>query len=224
MSKKEFKVSRRGGEGDSPVATLKAQVEAEIAAAIEQATVELAEAPVPSDWEIWAVGPWQDPGLAPSRIIALGEKAYIVTIVFMNPFMEANVTGFRGKIQLNYFTSNMQTMKPVGGMDYSCCIETGDPDLIIPGLGVFYVRIWEFEPTQAACILSTNICARVCNCDDEVVPGYAAFCRWIANLDFDAFFPPLAYQVAVFDHPVRFLVYDNDDDTNCECLEDCVSV
>jgi hypothetical protein len=43
--------------------------------------------------------------------------------------------------------------------------------------------------------------------------------RWIANLDFDSFFPPVFLQ---FDHPIRYLVYDNDDDTNCDCSESCV--
>jgi hypothetical protein len=202
-----------------PRAILKAQVEAEIGAALERATVELAEAPAPSAWEVWALGPFQEPALAPGRIIELGETAFLVTIVWLNPFMNANVAGFGSKVQLNYFTSNTQTMEPVSAMDFSCCFE---PDAAAGGpFGAFYVFIWEFVPTEAACILETNICARLCTCEGEVVPGNAAFVRWIANLDFDTFFPPVFFQ---FDHPIRYLVYDNDDDTNCECLEDCVSV
>jgi hypothetical protein len=212
----ELKVSRGG---DDPREALKAQVEAKIAATIEQATVELAEAPPPSDWEVFAVGPWQTPGLAPGRIIELGQTAYVATIVFLNPFMDANVSGFAGKVQLNYHTSNTQTMMSVGAMDYSCCFAPADVTGIVTPLGTFYVTIWEFVPTEAACLLETNICARLCNCDEEVVPGYAAFVRWIANLDFDSFFPPVIFR---FDHPIRYLVYDNDDDTNCDCSENCV--
>ena len=132
--------------------------------------------------------------------------------------MDDNVSDFGGQVQLNYFTSNTQTMQPVSAMDFSCCIDPGAVTGIVTPIGTFYLHIWEFEPTEAACILETNICARICNCNDEVVPGYAAFVRWIANLDFDTFFPPVIFQ---FDHPIRYLVYDNEDDTNCECSEDC---
>lgn len=205
----------REGAVDNARETLRSNVEAAIQASFEQATTELAEAPAPSEWEVFAVGPWQDPGLAPGRIIELGETAYVATIVFLNTFMDTNITDFSGKVQLNYFTSNHQSMQPVGAMDYSCCFDPGDyPGLVIPGLGTFYVKVWEFVPTEAACVLETNICARICNCDDEVVRGRAAFVRWIANLDYDSFFPPVVFQ---FDHPIRYLVYDNDDDTNCEC-------
>jgi len=84
---KEF----RRGDKESPAETLKARVQAEIAASIERATVELAEAPAPSAWEIYAVGPFQIVGAPPGRIIALGETAYVATIVFLNTFMDANV-------------------------------------------------------------------------------------------------------------------------------------
>ena len=206
------------GDTESPAETLKARVQAEIAASLEQASVELSEAPPPSDWEVWAVGPFQTVGAPPGRIIELGESAFLVTIVFLNTFMDANVSGFGSKIQLNYFTSNTQTMEAVGAMDDSCCFAPGDVTGVVTPIGTFYVIVRDLEPTEAGCILETNICARVCNCEDEVVPGYAAFVRWIANLDFDSFFPPVGFQ---FDHPIRYLVYDNDDDANCECLEDC---
>ena len=211
---KEF----RRGDKESPAETLKARVQAEIAASIERATVELAEAPAPSAWEIYAVGPFQIVGAPPGRIIALGETAYVATIVFLNTFMDANVSGFGGRVQLNYFTANTQTMEPVGAMDYSCCLQPDDVAGVVTPIGTFYVTIWEFQPTEAACILETNICARICNCENEVVPGYAAFVRWIANLDFDTFFPPVGFQ---FDHPIRYLVYDNANNANCDCLTDC---
>lgn len=209
----------RGKRKDSPADTLKANVEAKITAAFEKASVELGEAPPPSQWEVFAVGPFQDPALAPGRIIKLGEKAYLVTIVFLNTFMDTNVTSFGGRVQLNYHTSNMQTMRPVPAMDHSYCFEPGNPDVdsVVTPYGTFYVIVREFTPAEAACILETNICARICNCNNEAVPGYAAFVRWIANLDYDAFFPPVAYQ---FDHPIRYLVYDNDNDANCNCAHD----
>jgi hypothetical protein len=211
----------REGEGDDRLEALRADVEARIGEAIEQASVELAEAPPPSAWEVFALGPFQDPVFAapPGRIIELGETAFLVTIVFLNEFMDTNVSAFGGSVQLNYYTSNTQTMEPVPAMDFSCCFDPNcNTGFVVPGLGTFYVSVREFEPTEAGCILETNICARICNCDEEVVPGYAAFVRWIANLDFDLFFPPV---FLTFDHPIRYLVYDNDDDTNCNCADDC---
>ncbi len=204
-------------EGADARETLKAQVEAQVAAALEQASLELTEAPPPSDWEIWARGPWQDPGLEPGRIIRVNEKAYIATVVFLNQFMNNNVAAFGGKIQLNYFTSNMQTMTPISAMDYSCCLE---PTVTANPLGAIYVSIWEFEPTEAGCVIETNICARLCNCEKEVVPGYAGFVRWVRNFDYDNLFPPVFW---TFDHPIRYLVYDENDDTNCDCdlLPEC---
>jgi hypothetical protein len=211
-------------EGDDPRATLKANVEARIKSMMDQADLELGEAPPPSVWEVYALGPFQTYSfpagpLPPGRIIELGETAYLITVVFLNTFMDTELTDFGAKVQLNYFTSNMQAMQPVSAMDYSCCLDPGEVTGIVTNIGTFYVTVWEFEPTEAACILETNICARICNCENEVVRARAAFVRWIANLDFDLFFPPVFYQ---FDHPVRYLVYDNDDDTNCDCQEECV--
>jgi hypothetical protein len=237
MSNEELQVSR--GEGDDPAETLKAQVEAEIRAAADRVSAELAEAPPPFDWEVYALGPWQGPpapppgplppgvilpplaatGPAPGRIIEVNETAYIVTLIWLNALTDANITAFGGKIQLNYFTSNTQTMQPVVAMDYSCCLDPGALAGVPFVGGFFYVTVYEFEPTEAACILETNICARLCNCDDEVVPGYAAFVRWISNLDPEQFLSPVTgFQ---FDRPIRYLVYDNDDDTNCDCSETC---
>ena len=212
------------GDTDSRAESLKAQVEARIAAAAEQkaaeAAAELGEAPPPEFWDIFALGPFQDPTLAqpPGRIIELDEEAFIVTIVFLNTAMDTNISDYGARVQLNYFTSNTQTMEPVSAMDYSCCFEPDDVDGVVTPFGTFYVTIWTFTPTEAACILETNICARICNCEDEVVPGRAAFVRWVFGIDFDAFFPPVPL---TFDHPIRYLVYDNDDNTNCDCPEDC---
>ena len=183
---------------ESNAAQIKAYCEAEIEKAMQQASMELAEAPWPSDWEVWAYGPFQAPGQAPGRIIEINQPAYIATIVWLNPFMNTNVASFGGEVQLNYHTANTQTMSPVADpafAHYSCCFA---PNAAAGGpFGAFYVTVWEFTPTEAGCILETNICARLCNCNHEAVPGYAAFVRWVANLDFDSFFPPVGYQLSL---------------------------
>jgi len=198
---------------DDPRETLKAQVEAEVEAALEQASLELTETQFALfQWEVWARGPWQHPSQAPGRIIALGQKAYIATVVWLNYEMCLNVSGFGGKIHLSYHTSNTETMRPVAAMDYACCIPVTGP---CPRWGKRFVHIWEFEPTEAACILETNICARICNCNDKPVPHYAGFVRWVRNFDRDLLFPP---PFLTFDHPIRYLVYDNKDVCDCSVI------
>ena len=84
-----------------PRADLKAQVEAQFAAALEeQMALELTQAPAAvgvRQWEVYAWGPYQlpfDPGVDPGRIIFLGEKAYLGVAVWLNPQMCADLTAF----------------------------------------------------------------------------------------------------------------------------------
>lgn len=203
-----------------PRADLKAQVEAQFAAALEeQMALELTQAPAAvgvRQWEVYAWGPYQlpfDPGVDPGRIIFLGEKAYLGVAVWLNPQMCADLTAFKAKIELNFHTSNTQTMLAVPGMDYSCCIYTEQGKC-------FYVTVWEFEPTEAACVLETNICARVCNCDNSVVPGYAGFVRHVFDYDPSKLFPPPAPGWG-FDRPVRYMVADPDHRCDCDPDNPC---
>lgn len=206
MPSKDLTISR--AEASDPGATLKARVESQFAAALEKAKLELTEVPVlgPFEWEVYAFGPWQNPGQEPGRIIALGQTAYIATVVWMNDSMCATVAGFGADVFLSYWTSNTQTMLPVTAMNHYTCIP------ITANGGCFYVDIWEFQPTEAACLLETNICARICNCEGHVVPGYAGFVRWVEDFD-----PELLWPAGPrFDHPIRYLVYDDKD--KCPCL------
>jgi hypothetical protein len=210
MPNEEFVVER--GEGDDPGEAQQAQLDARMEGALEKAaTLELAG---PQDyWNIWAVGPYQDYGLQPNRIIQLGEPAWIYTYVYLNPVYPRpypgqnacdQITGFGAKIELNYFTSNTQLMQPVADLNHVYCIQTK--------LGQCYYRHkWVFTPTQAACIYETNICARICNCDLQPVPQYAGFVRWVYDLDVDYLFPPTGWG---FDRPIRYMVSDMSD---CYC-------
>jgi len=210
----ELQVSRGG---EDPKATLKAFIEAQLGAATEQVTTELAQAPQapgPNRWEVYAWGPYQrpfDPANDPGRIIFVGEKAYIGVAVWMNPAMCQDVTGFEGKIELSFWTSNTQTMRPVPSMDYTCCIETKADG------PCFYVTVWELQPPEAACVMETNICARICNCNNRPVPGYAGFVRHVYDFDPENLFapPPPGWG---FDRPIRYLVSDRSD---CDCSVIC---
>ena len=158
MPSKEVHVSR--AEANDPRETLKARVQAEFTAALEKkAALQIAEVPygLPFQWNVFAVGPYQNPFQAPGRIIAVGQQAFIVTIVFMNELMCQTVESFEADVLLNYWTSNTQTMQPVPALSGYSCLEA---DMIrFPGFGCFTIDVYTITPTQEACLLETNICA-----------------------------------------------------------------
>lgn len=195
---------------DETLEAIRAEVEARFASALEEAGPEITEAPFPYDWEVFAFGPFQTPALMPGRIIALGEDAFIVTVVWMNQLMCANVAGFEGKIALSYYTANTQEWHAIPNMEYHCCIPVTAADC------PFFIHIWKFKPTEEGCILETNICAKICNCKDHVVPGYAGFVRWVHDFDAEALWPAGPR----FDHPIRYMVYDPEN-KECDCTEYC---
>ncbi len=182
MSNRDLTVSR--AEVDDLRATLKANAEAKFSAALEQATLELTEVPLlgPFEWEVYARGPYQAPVFKPGRIIGVNQKAYIDVVVWMNESMFSTVKGFEADVLLNFWTSNTQTMLPVPRLSTQVCIEPTPA----PNGGMFSTYIWEFTPAEAACLLETNICARLCNCEGRTVPGYAGFVRWVKDFDRDS--------------------------------------
>jgi len=212
----EVNVSRAAA--DDPRATLKANVEAKFAEAFEKAKLELTQTGIgnPANlWEVYAWGPWQDPGQAPGRIIMVGEKAYIAVAVWMNTAMCADVVGFDTKFELNFYTSNTQTMEPVPALNYSCCI--------FPKPGTcYYVTVWEFSPSEEACLLETNICARLCTCGNKLVPQYAGFVRHVYDFDPDNLFPPYPFPPGwQFDRPIRYMVADPKRPCGCDPNNPC---
>jgi hypothetical protein len=228
MSNEVLKSSR--GEGDDPRTALKAHIQAQMAAALEQKKdeLELTQAPWPNEWEVFAWGPYQLPGgvfdplnPAPGRIIFTGEKAYIGVAVWMNPQMCADIVNHEDKIELTFWTSNTQTMQPVPG-SYTCCIKTDQ-------LGdCYYVTVWEFTPQEEACVYETNICARICNCQNHTLPRYAGFVRHVYDFDPEKLWPafpgfPLTPGSPTpgwgFDRPIRYMVADRLHD--CDCTEEC---
>lgn len=225
-----------------PRLSLKARLEKRFADSLKRKpALELAQAPPDlGDWEIFAMGPWQDPtDLMPGRIIIKGEKAYIFTVVWLNDLMCRNITDLGAKIELRYFTSNTQTMEAVPELNFSCCIETKLDQC-------WYGHLWEFEPLEAACIYETNICARICNCNN--IPGrqYAGFVRHVYDFDPELLWPPpppTLYPPPVgtppfpdppgfpppnpsvppswgFDRPIRYMVAEGRGENNenrCDC-------
>lgn len=216
MSSKEVNVSR--AEAADPRETLKSHVEAKFAEALETARQELTQTGIgnPANlWEVYAWGPWQDPSQAPGRIIMVGETAYIAVAVWMNDAMCADVLGFGAKFELSFFTSNTQTMEPVPTLNHSCCI--------FPVAGqCFYVTVWALEPPEEACLLETNICVRLCTCNNRLVPDYAGFVRWVYDFEPDNLFPPYPFPPGwQFDRPIRYMVADRDRPCGCDPNNPC---
>ena len=182
-----------------------------------------------ADWEIFGFGPYQRPRAQPGRIIRVNQPAWVAVVVWMNRAMCRNVTGFGGKIELNFWTSDTQRMQPVGGLSHHCCIQTRRDRC-------WYLYVWRFRPAQAACIYETNICARICNCDDAPHPEYAGFVRQVYDFDPDNLWPPARVPLPPprripggvwppggpvppnwgFDRPIRYMVYDPDASCNCD--------
>jgi len=204
--KKEVVLER---EPQDPAANLVAAVQAKFQAAIDQARgaqEELAQAPGPlyQDWEVLAWGPWQswDSYQDPGRIIFVGEQALIITAVFLNRDMTKNLSGFGGSIQLSYWTSSTQTMRPVPDLDRNVCLP------VTAGQYLYWDYFW-FTPADAACLYEMNICARICNCNHETVPDYAAFVRHVFDFDPEHLgLLPSPTPGWTFDRPIRFMVAD----------------
>lgn len=208
----EMNVDR--GQVEDAAAKLKGLTEAKLEAIFSQRKDALEMAGPPDYWDVYAIGPYQAAGLEPGRLIELGEEATILVVVWLNPNFPPppaidtcrTLTMHNDKVELFFYTANMQTMQPVPALTHRHCIQT------VPGQ-CWYTYYWTFKPTEAACLYEMNICARVCNCANQQLPQYSAFVRWVEDLDYDYFFPQQGF---VFDHPIRFMVSDPADKCQCD--------
>lgn len=215
MRRGDVEIKEEGRNGQAQLAPQQAQLDARqahLAAKIESLNTKRAQVELAGPqnfWDILAQGPFQGVGLEPSRVIEVGEQATIRTWVYLNPFYPLPypgqnardiITGFDARIELNYITSNMQTMQPVPELSYSVCFKTN------PGQSWYY-HDWVFTPQRSACIYETNICCRICNCSNRYIQQYSGFARWIQDLDYETIWgTPPGWR---FDHPVRFMVSDS---------------
>ncbi|MCP4967756.1 MAG: hypothetical protein GY926_21295 [bacterium] len=203
---------------ENPHEAVQAQFEARVQAVMDGAerqraeaagaAIELAEAPFLQEWEVLAWGPWQGAANDPKGIVFTGESVWICVGVFLSVEMAATVGGFGGKISLNYFTSDTQQMKVAAGLSGNECIEV-DANTTV------YFSWLKLDPTEAACLLETNICARICNCRNETHPDYAGYVRHVydydpENLGLTAPWGPVSPSSPgwQFGHPIRFMVAD----------------
>jgi hypothetical protein len=205
---------------------VKARVEAELRAALEQArTMQRIQVADPLYWwEIYAfviqpgaqlVPPasFFDSPLLPHKVIRVGQKAYIVSVIILNPFglpQDPNIvpcdflSTFSLPYEIDYHTCNATECKK--GPANQNARHSGH---LVPGQ-CFYVDVLEFTAQEEGCIFETNVCARILGCDNgnrqqQLAPPFAGFARTTINLDPELFFPSPLLE---FDNPLRYMVYE----------------
>jgi hypothetical protein len=159
-------------------------------------------------WNVLTIGPIQffgDPPWRPSKIIAAGEYALLLGVVWVNPAADPG-GGVPGTVVL-------------GGRDYRIRFETinltrvtNGPDRTftgtfpaVPGIHFFP---WYFRPRDPGLnpnLYQTHLTADITN----VAQPFAAFSTWHLDLDTEPGFLGLPTQRArwEYDEPCRYLVY-----------------
>lgn len=205
---------------------VKARVEKELQAALEKArTMPRAQLAEPLYWwDIYAfvvqpdaqlVPPasFFDGPLLPNQVIRVGDKAFIVSVLILNPFrlpQDPNIipcdflSQFSLPYEIDYHTCNATECKkgPANqNAKHSGCL--------VPRQ-CFYVDVLEFTAQEEGCIFETNVCARILGCGDcgngeqQLAPPFAGFARTTFNLDPDLFFPAPFVE---YNNPLRYMVY-----------------
>ena len=201
---------------------VKAKVEAHLQSALDEArTMQREQIAEPLYWwDLYGYGPIQpgaglvpstagflDSPLAPGKIIRVGETAYLVTVLVINPFPLPQdpmivpvdfLTVWKLPFEIEYHTVNATTCKPVGTVKHWGYLEPGQ---------AYYVDVLEIQPTEEGCIFETNICARILDCHKSTPSPspFAGFARSIINLEPELFLPE---EVVEFDNPIRYMVYE----------------
>jgi hypothetical protein len=203
-------------------ADVQAMVLAQVEAAIDKKRAEmgLEEAEPQNWWDILAIGPIQpgagfvptgSPGgpgpFLPNGIIRAGEKAYIVTVLILNPLPLPQdpsiipsefLSTFALPYEVTYQTGNLTEWKK--GPAYLNVEHYGT---LIPGQAV-YVDVLEFTADDKDEVMyEMNVSARIFGCGNNYAPYFAAFARETVDLDADLF----SEAPGLGNRPIRFMVY-----------------
>lgn len=198
---------------------VKAQIEARIQTALEKAMAtpqqEIAE---PEGWwNLFAIGPLQwtfpPPGapLRPHQVIKVGEQAWVVTIIFLNPFhilapgtSAADVlSNFALPYEVQYQTGNLTTWAL--GQANMNVVHSGAGFNLVPGLFV-YIDVLGFAANTPG-LYEMNISARFLGATNPWTnaPQFAGYARAVIDIDPDLFINPAPG--LQFDYPIRFQIY-----------------
>jgi hypothetical protein len=196
------------------VEDVKAQIEARVQAALEQALARPREEVAEPFlwWNLFSGGPFQmfAPGgpLPPHQVIKVGETAYIGTVLVLNPFPIlppppgitpcSVLSNFALPYEVRYQTCNLST----------CSLGAPNAvhkDNLDPGQ-CFYVDVLEFTAQEVG-LFQMNIVARILG---SVAPGtapqFAGFARWVYDFDPELFLPGPTPGLQ-YDFPLKFMVY-----------------
>jgi hypothetical protein len=187
-----IEVSKSAG---ATIKTVKARVDAKVQSAVDQAMtrVGLEKAEPEGWWNLWAVGPIQEikagGPLLPHSVIKIGEKAYVYTVIWLNPTRTLNggptvcnmVTNLGCSFRIKYCTGNVCTWTPAAGLstDHEVKMEPGK---------CWYVDVLEFTAKDEGCY-EMHICVNVKGCTEGAAPALAGFATAVADIDADLFYP-----------------------------------
>ena len=208
---------------------IKAYYEAQVQAMLDQALSAVQpEAAEPFDWwDLFSIGVIQnvagDFGIAPvgpflpHEVVRVNEQAFIVTVLILNPLpigsppglVPCNVlSGTALPFEIQYSSLNTTTGTPAA---FASGVNTGQ---LQPGV-CFYVDVFEFVATEEGCIIETNVCARILNCEGQTPPQwpFAGFATWILNIDNESFLAGLlgvgpSKPAFIPNAPIRFMTFD----------------
>ncbi len=203
-------------------ADVKAQIEARVKSALDEATVRraaqaAAEIAEPEGWwDLYAYGPLQAIGipapLLPHQIIKVGEEACVTTVLYLNDFLilapgttAADVlSNFALPYEVRYQTGNLTTWT-LGQADMNV-VHSGAGFNLVPQVN-YYVDTLCFT-AETPGLYEMNISARILGATPPFVnaPQFAGFAKWVHDIDPDLFLG--AAPGWQFDLPIRFQVYE----------------
>ncbi len=204
-------------------AQIQAHYEKKLNGMLKKAMATRPETAEPEDWwDLFTIGPIQIPTgtfgvdpvgpFDPSRVIRVDEPAFMVTVLILNTalvngIIPANIlSGAALPYEVQYVTLNTNTGSPASFLNVTRQFDLN------PGQAV-YVTVETFESDEAACIMETNVCARILNADLQTPPQwpFAGFATWVFNTDSPSFLDTLIGAQTPgfsFDRPARYLTFD----------------
>lgn len=201
---------------------VKAQVEATVKSALDEATMRRAARPMAEIaepegwWNLFAFGPVQFTGipapLLPHQVIKVGETAYVAAILVLNDFLiltpgttAADVlSNFALPYEVRYQTGNL-TQWTLGQADMNV-VHSGVGFNLAPQQNL-YIDILAFRARKPG-LYEMNITARILGATPPFTnaPQFAGYARTVFDFDPELFISPApGWQ---FDLPVRFQIYE----------------
>jgi len=186
------------GVEEREIEDLKSQLDAKMQAAYEEfvSTMSPQEAEPHYWWDLYAYGPVQ-PGaqmghtfggpLLPHQVIRVGERAYVATILLLNPFFPpfgpsaAEVlSNFALPYEVRYNTGELTRWQPAGASLQH--VSNGN---FTPGQSWAF-DIFRFRGREEG-LFEMNISARIFGCDRNIAPPFAGYATRVGDIDRDIF-------------------------------------